>query len=417
VAPAAAIGAMVGDRRTRRWCALVAALAAATFPQMIFRQDLKQYTAEALVALCLVWLFARADETWSVRRVAVVAGTAVAATTIATTAVFVSAAGFAALCVSLALTRRRREAWATAVAGAFALVAQLAFAVAVTLRGPGRELRAYWRRDLLPTDHGVWAAVLFVERRVAYAFGNAWPVVWPAMVLVIAGIWITWRKGQRALALIGPLLLGGLFVASAVHVYPFLDTRTSLFLMTILVMYGAVAVATAVGRLVRSWKTAPIAVLGLAGIAALVGHADARSMRPTFELQNVRDQIAYVAAHREPGDVILVGFPASYGFAYYWPRAPELTIGVPTGTTVTFSVSYPRDPTIVVARGRAASDVAAAMEEALARAGPRNRVWIVLSHDYKTFWRANMPTGGSMTKVPLRLGRLDALIVLTRRTG
>jgi hypothetical protein len=72
-------------------------------------------------------------------------------------------------------------------------------------------------------------------------------------------------------------------------------------------------------------------------------------MQP-LPLSTVRQQVDYVLAHRQPGDVVVVGWAASFPFAYYWPERPTFA---PTKipTAVLFQVQYPdRDDLVLIGR-------------------------------------------------------------------
>jgi hypothetical protein len=66
--------------------------------------------------------------------------------------------------------------------------------------------------------------------------------------------------------------------------------------------------------------SAGVAVAVAAG--ALLGPAaHANAMHP-MPPSTIRQQVAYLLAHRRPGDVVVVGPAASFAFAYYWPERP-----------------------------------------------------------------------------------------------
>ena len=54
----------------------------------------------------------------------------------------------------------------------------------------------------------------------------------------------------------------------------------------------------------------------------------------------MRQQVDYVLGHRQPDDVVVVGWAASFPLAYYWPERPTFA---PTTipTAVLFQVQYP----------------------------------------------------------------------------
>jgi hypothetical protein len=102
---------------------------------------------------------------------------------------------------------------------------------------------------------------------------------------------------------------------------------------------------------------------------------------------SLRQQVAYVLAHRQPGDVVVVGAAASFPFAYYWPERPTFA---PTtaGTAVLFQVDYPGRPDLVVLRGRLPAMIHGALREAAARSSS-HRIWLVLAEagDRNPAWR------------------------------
>jgi hypothetical protein len=106
--------------------------------------------------------------------------------------------------------------------------------------------------------------------------------------------------------------------------------------------------------------------------------------------EDVHSQVAYLDAHFRRGDVVIVSYGASFGFAYYYPPAPSFPVGNgPNGHVV----AYPRRPWMVVMTARQAVDIANALAAAQAKiaaepAGARGRIWIVRSHQTRTEVRA-----------------------------
>ncbi|HEX4432127.1 MAG TPA: hypothetical protein VHZ96_22850, partial [Frankiaceae bacterium] len=98
-------------------------------------------------------------------------------------------------------------------------------------------------------------------------------------------------------------------------------------------------------------------------------------------VENIRASTEYVAAHRQPHDIVLVDATASYGFSYYWP------VGHPswrpsTSYATGFQTWFPDQPNVIVATNRDNSGIVTGLADAMraAAASPGARVWIVRTH-------------------------------------
>ena len=413
IAPAAALGALVARRtRLRSGYAIAAALAAAVLPHMVARQDLKHYTTEVFVALGILWLVARIEAAWSVRRLVVAGVLCVSSVLFASAAAFVAIAAFGALCICLALDRRWRPLLLTALSTVVVAGVSVFLLLTVSLSSSAEKVRDYWRSDFIPTDHGMADAFHFAVTRVGREFAYTGLPSKLVAALIILGVVVAWARGKRVVALAGPALFIGMTIAAAVRIYPFLDRRTGLFLMTVLAVYAGIAVAWMAEQLARRKFGILVALVGIVGLAITIGAADRTAMRVGIPYENVRDQVAYLERHRTPGDVVVVGFPASYGFAYYWPVPPTFVPMARPEPLISFAVTYPRDPSVVIAAYRSGADIRVALDSALARAS-RGRVWVVISHDDPRAWIAMVPKGVDVRRVDLPLGPSDALLMLT----
>jgi hypothetical protein len=123
----------------------------------------------------------------------------------------------------------------------------------------------------------------------------------------------------------------------------------------------------------------------------------------------VRQQVDHVLAHRQPGDVVVVGWAASFPFAYYWPDRPTFA---PTTipTAVLFQVQYPdRDDLVLIGRTKRPDLVFGAVREAAARSGS-GRVWLVAaeSGDRSSAQIKSLDEIGRIVRRPLpRLALVD----------
>jgi hypothetical protein len=396
---ASVVAAYLFGRRLGRTTAVAAGLAAALAPTALRNHSLKQYSADALATLLLLWLTARLDAGWSRRRLLALCLACVPLTLVSHATVFVSAAALGGLAVrALAGRHWRRLGWIAASGLAVAAVEAAAY-LAFTAAGDNPAMRRSWADDMIPLGRGLGPAAGFVGDRAADALGQLGFGPWPlAVVAVAAGLVALWRSRLPAVAVAVCLLAVELLVGAAAQRYPFLDDRTSLFFTTLLTVCGALGVASVVAWSARRPLTLPLGVaVAVAAAALLVPAARAQALRP-MPSSSLRQQVAYVLAHHRPGDTIVVGWAASFPFAYYWPDRPTFT---PTtiGTAVLFQVDYPGRPELVLVRRQRAAAIEGAVREAAARSGSR-RVWLVLAEagDRNPAWRPALASVGHRTR-------------------
>jgi hypothetical protein len=162
--------------------------------------------------------------------------------------------------------------------------------------------------------------------------------------------------------------------------YPFLELRTSHFLLVSSFVVGAIGAAWIVQTLFR-WHYILGALAGIGVAAMIFVGARAHIGVVNIKAEYARAQTVYVATHRTPHDVILVNDAGSFGFAFYWPGDKITTI-----TDEASGQGYRarvRDLGAEYARSRDDADVLAALRIAVARwhaAGPGSRLYIVRSH-------------------------------------
>jgi len=241
-------------------------------------------------------------------------------------------------------------------------------------------LTAYWSSYYLPVGKGLHADLRFVHVHVSavIAYFGLGPV-WLALLLVLAGLVTIFRLGRPATALAALALWPEMLVVSAAKKYPFLDLRTSTFLIVVTVAVAAIGVA-GVCSLLRPWFRGTLAA-GLAAVAVAGFVIGAQPYVRSHDIPNedVRDQALYVAAHAARGDVIVVNLNSNWGFAYYWPT------GVPgrradSAVLQGYEAYFPGQPDIVVARTRDSAGVDAALSQAVARQHACGRIWLVRTH-------------------------------------
>lgn len=388
---AAAAGYLFGRelRLTRFTTGILTGAAALLSPAMLVRDDLKQYTAEAFACLLLWVLVARIENEWRIRRLVAIAATASAGMLFANTVILVGVAAMASLALECLVTRHYRRLAEVAAASAAMLVVGLVIYETLVRPQVSHNLVAYWAAFYMPT-HSASAAVSFVNlqlHQVAPYMGVRWLIVDAAGVLagIAALVWLR----RFALAAMFPIMLAIAIGASAARKYPFGDLRTSTFWLVVVPVLMAVAVAAA-GRLAAAIdRRAPLVVAALA-LAVWVPVTDPYIRSHPMPNEDVHSEVTYLDAYFRPGDVVIVSYGASFGFAYYYPQAPSFPVGDgPNGHVV----AYPKLPWMVVMTARQAVDIAHALAGARAKtaaepAGARGRIWIVRSHQTSTEVRA-----------------------------
>jgi hypothetical protein len=376
----------------------LAGLAAALAPTAVGWPYLKQYTAEAFVSLLLVALLAWVERGWSLRRLAVLAAVAAVSFLVANTAPLITAAMFGGL-VLAALVRRAwsRLGWLLVTGVGVGLVDGALYRAFVAT-GNAVAVERYWARWYIPSTDWQQAIDVTVGRTVValarLALGP-WPV---ALALILAGIITLWRAGVPAAALVVPVAFVEMIAAGLARQYPYFEGRTSMFLTVLATVVAAIGLAAVAGLLLRWRWTAALSLAVLIGIGAVFLPAARQAARRPLLTENARAQVELLRNLRRPGDAVVVGSLAAYPFAYYWPQQPMFTPAPPT-TTIRFQITYPGDPTLVVARQRSLASV----QEAMDRLPPgTRRVWILLLHEgYLPNWVGQVKRhGGHLLGMP-----------------
>jgi len=399
-AVAAAGAGWLFGRQFGRVQGVAVGLAVAVAPGMLMQRSLKQYTAETFVALLLVWLASRVEQPWSPRRMVVLGVACVPAIFLSNTTMFVSAALFGGLGL-WALWRQdwQRLVWVAAVgAGALAVEGVVYLIFAGT--GNNAGMQRYWARAFVPLSSGRGTAIRFIATQGHLLLGRIGfgPVVL-SVALVAAGLVILWRAGRPAVAMSVVLLAVSQVVAGIAHRYPLFDVRTSMFYAVLLTVCAALAIGSFAAWAWRRLLTAPLGVVAVGVAAALLIPAAHTAQHSRLPPSRMRQQVAYVLANRRPGDVVVVGWVASFPFAYYWPEQPSFP---PTdiNTAVLFKVAYPNTSDVVVAHQNVSEPAdEAALRTAMARiqaSGGSGRIWLVLadSGDGNTQWPAAIKATG-----------------------
>jgi hypothetical protein len=168
-------------------------------------------------------------------------------------------------------------------------------------------------------------------------------------------------------------------VMGRLHKYPFLDLRTSNFLLVPALVVAAIGAVGAVEWIARSYRGVGIAVAVLLVamfVAESVPHVNDLSIQP----EDVRTPTLITAAFRQPNDVILVSEPANFGFAYYWPGSTPMLETDASGAGFRAQAS---NVDAIYVKDRSYASILSGLRRAVRRwrsAGPGARLFIIRTH-------------------------------------
>lgn len=396
---------------------LAAGLGVLLVPAMLARNDLKQYTADACMALVALAVTSRLEREWSRRWLAGLSVATWGGMLLSHTVAFVGAAAFAAVCVVQVARCAWRRLGEAAVAGACTAVLMLGVYKEFDARAvlPGLTYSPHFRHYYLSASGGVHEALAFVRGHfdavhASFGLGPAWL----AVPLFVAGIVAIFRLGHPATAITAAVLWPEMLAISALHKYPFLDRRTSTFLFAFTVVVAAIGLVWLCSLLRPLLAGVPAALLPAVAVLAFALGAQPFVRGHTIPNENVRDQARYVAAHAAPGDVIVVNLNSNWSFAYYWPvgypaRRPDSAV------LQQYEAYFPGQPRIIVARNRNRDGVDAALAQALARRRSCAPIWLVRAHvatAEQRYWSAALREHGLSAKP---VGRAGLSVIVASR--
>ncbi len=364
-----------------RFTGTIAGAAVLLAPISLIRNDLKQYTADAFFTLAVVTLASRAEAHRSRTTLVQLVVASLVAVVFSTVTAFVVVAVMAAL-VIVELTRRteRRIRDVLLAAGATAVAIGIYFAL-VIVPHDSRALRDYWRSSYLTgglPHELVVAWQRFTERAPRLAMPTA-----AVVVLLAVGAFVLVRFKRRALALTVLLLWVEMIAVGVLGRYPFLDQRTSHFL---LVFSLTIAALGAAGLIVASASISRLLAVLLTVVAAVSfwRSAEPYVRRRTIPNEDVRSQVEYVARHRRADDVIVVSLQSSYAFGYYWPGAVNSFSVDHTGHNSNGYTSMVTNlPGVEYAHSARTADTIDAIRRAVTLARSHagaGRIWVIRTH-------------------------------------
>ncbi|MCG5448749.1 DUF6541 family protein [Micromonospora hortensis] len=386
---------------------VVTGLAVLLLPVQQTRHDLKQYTADAAVAVCLLALATWTERSWSRRRLAVVVAAVGLGMLLSHTTAIVAVCVLGGLLLSVAVRREWARTAEATVAGLItgALVAAVYFGVSA--RGNNDAMRDYWDA-FLPSISELPAHLVRQAKALSPMLGAPVPIL---AVLLVLGVLTLFRRGHAAPAiavLLLPVAAIGLGVAG---IYPLLDPRTSHFLIVVAGLVAGIGiigladltvavVRRGLPRLPPGVVAAVTCAVLLASFAA-VNHRWYRTdgdepgvWRAHQAITDIGSSTRYVAAHKGPHDLVVVSGPAWFGFTLYSDQDPLKLVAPVTGT-VGWTLTMPTRADVILPKPAAADEqsIKDALDEILAQAAkrpPGTRVWLVraYTHPSEPVWQA-----------------------------
>jgi hypothetical protein len=382
------------DRGTSIAAAVLAAAAVLLVPAMLVRDDLKQYTADACMTLVILATTARLERRWSPPSLALLAAAICGGMLVSDAAAFTGAAALGAVCLMELVRREWRRLAEAAIAAVGTTVLGLAIYEIFDARAVVPGLTAYWRSYYLPVHGGPARIIRFVTGQFGLIHGyfglGPW---WLAVPLVLLGLATMARLGRPATALAAAALWPEMLALSALRKYPFLDLRTSTFLITSTAVVAAIglaglcaAVRTWLPAVLRARRDSRLAAVAAVVVAAIALAGFGLAARPyvrskLIPWEPIRQQAQYVARQAGPRDPIVVSANSNWGFAYYWPAGEPASRPDPANLQG-YQAIFPAQPRIVVASQRDVAGIRVAMDEAvrLAPRGRCDRIWLVRTH-------------------------------------
>jgi hypothetical protein len=309
-----------------RFAATVVAILVMVAPLSLVRNDLKPYTADAFFALLLCAIAAWSERTSSLKSLIWLAVAAAFAAPFSSTSLFVTLAVFVGLLGAALMNRTWRRAWEVLAVGSVTAGLLAVYFFSVVEPNLNDKLRSYWMNMYLSgSPFRVLGDFWTRLSRLGVYLGM------PAFVFIAlfaCGIVVLGRVGARALAIAFPVLWLEMVLLGRFRRYPFLDLRTSHFLLVSSLVVVAIGVVGLLGALRQSIDTdgsvlrsnVIVVGVGLAFVSVAFTVGVAKYVHKfNIPNENVRAETLAVAKLRHPRDVILVSSPANFGFAYYWP--------------------------------------------------------------------------------------------------
>jgi hypothetical protein len=363
-----------------RPAAVVVAAAALLSPAMLLRNDLKQYTADAWVTLAVLAWTAGTERNVPPRRLTRFAIALAAAALVSHVTLILWPAAFGAMFLMAVVDRDRSRAVRVAICGiGCGVLLGLNYLLFVrSTNSPG--LRRFWQAYYIPTDDGFGGALEFVwnslrAQREAIGLGP----LWIAIPLVIGGLAVLWLHGCRTVVIAFCSLWIEMTLLSVLRLHPFLDQRTSTFLLVATFVVGTIGLIGVVEVCAR--RGGAYALAWVLPAVLLLGGAGSNLRAHSLPDEDMRTQVQFAKANAQPGDILLVNALGNWAFAYYW-RHDGLERRSTHSVLQNYMVDFPNWTNLVITPTRAGRDIEQATAEAVRRATNTGscRIWWLHIH-------------------------------------
>jgi hypothetical protein len=284
--------------------------------------EVKQYSTDLFVAVGLLLLAARTlddDNAQSIRNknLMALAVTGAVAIWFSHPAIFVLSGIGAAFAISWITQKPRRGAGGILLLAA-AWIGSFLIDYLLSLRSITRTayLQNFWAlAGAYAPISASGPALLWYKRKLFGLFFNPFAVEAEslAILLFLLGTAAIYRKHKYLIAMLFTPILAALG-ASALHKYPF-DSRLILFIFPL----TTIPIAAGLDFIWKGpFRAAAIVAFCLLFISPVNRTIATFSQRPKY--CELRDSMAFIAQHRQPGDVFYLDPSARYGFEYYQAR-------------------------------------------------------------------------------------------------
>lgn len=296
---------------------LVAALAVSPF-LIRYSSETKQYGSDAFCVLLTVgvamWVARRLDEGQALRAGVVWAAVGVPVVLFSHPGILAEASCCAVLVGYCLLLRRFRAGlWLVAASAVILLAIGFHYELALKNLSHDSALKAYWRggnppTPLSPHGYGTWLTrVLPAVLHNPLDIGPVW-LVGPLILLGILGLWR--QERISALLVVAPLLCQ--LLASSLGIFPMAGRLVIGYVPLLLILLvAAVQVVTSVRVLTIAF--------GVTVVAMLIPNA-ANAVQLTaspLHFEELRPVMQQVAKKVQPGDVMMVHYPALPAYRVY----------------------------------------------------------------------------------------------------
>ncbi|MGA3066596.1 MAG: glycosyltransferase family 39 protein [Tepidisphaeraceae bacterium] len=308
---------------TPRAAVIALAVIALSAKQFFYASQTKQYSTDVLVAVAMLllthgWVWDRATEPLSRRRRAVLACGGAAAVWFSHPAIFILGGIAAVGAWEYFQSADRRTKDFAIVMGAWAFSFALNYIFVLHRLSHHPFMQTFWSAAgafaPFPKSPG---ALIWYKKNLFEIFEDPLSLAFAGLAaLAYAMGLVAWWRGKKSLpaVMVAPILFA--LAASILHKFPF-KSRMILFLTPLL----AAGVGTGIDLLCSA--PAPQRYGGVLALVFLLISPFTTALdyaRHPPQLHEMRDALAFVAAHNQPGDVYYVYPFCAYAFNYYQPR-------------------------------------------------------------------------------------------------